>query len=79
MTDFIEISEKEFYDILKQYPNHQVHTIGFRDPPLRFFWKEPAKDMEDRSFGKGSFLCIDMDYDIGTGKKKWVFYKKEEV
>ena len=78
MDNFKKITEKEFYKILKQYPNHQSHTIGFRDPPITFYWKEPTNNNEDRSFGKGSFLYIDMDYDIKTGKKKWLFYKKDQ-
>lgn len=74
-----EITKEEFFKILEQYPNYQQHTLRFCTPSPVFFWKDGGTDLEDRSFGKGSFLVIYPDlisYDPYIEEER--YFKLEE-
>lgn len=59
-----KVTQEEFEKILSKQEFLTQHTIGFCDPPIRFFWNKKYKTGDDWSFGQQSFAKIIMDYEI---------------
>lgn len=59
-----QVTKEEFDKILAEQPFLKQNTVGFCDPPIRFYWNKQSKPLDDWSFGKESFAKVVLDYDI---------------
>ena len=51
-----KVTEEQFKNAIAPFKDTlTVHTIGFCDPPIVFYWNRKPKPGDDWSFGKESF------------------------